>query len=72
MGEPRAVDLSDWKPDKSYDECLRICEQLKLIETVQHGEHEYGRITQTGVNVMHTLMQLASYSVYPENALKRS
>ena len=61
-----------WSPDKSYDECLEICRELGLIEIVQHGEHTYGRINQSGVNVFFALMQMMQNSSNPENKLKQT
>ena len=72
MTDARVVDLSNWQPDVSYDEGLQICKGLGLIELVQHGEHDYGRLTQTGINVFMTLMQMAGNASFPENMLKTS
>ena len=72
MTEGRLVDLAAWTPDISYDDGLALCERLKLIELLQHGDHGYGRLTQTGVNVLHTLLQMAGHASYPENILKGS
>jgi hypothetical protein len=70
--EAVAIDMSGWSPDRSYDECLKLAEQLKLIETLQHGEHGYARITQAGINVMYVLMQLVVYASDPDNKLLKS
>jgi hypothetical protein len=67
-----AISLDDWRPDKSYDNCLELCENLELIEIVTHGDEKFARVTQTGINVFHTLMRLAHISAYSENRLKKS
>lgn len=66
------VDLSGWTADITYNEGLVLCEQLKLIEQLRHGDVDYGRLTQTGINVLATLMQLGVHASYPENRLKGS
>jgi len=70
--EAVAIDMSAWKPDKSYDECLALCTQLGLIEMLTHGDDEYARMTQTGCNVLHALMRLVVYAANPENAMKQT
>jgi hypothetical protein len=37
---------------------MKLCEQLKLVETMQHGDADYSRFTQKGVNVLATLTEL--------------
>ena len=64
------VDLSDFRPDISYDDALKLCKELGLIEIVQHGEHDYGRLTQKGINVFNAMMMMVSYTAFPENILK--
>jgi hypothetical protein len=34
METPRIVDLSNWEPDCSYDDCLKLCQELELIEII--------------------------------------
>jgi hypothetical protein len=70
--EMRAVDMSGWAADISYDECLALCAELGLVETLQHGEHEYARVTQNGINVMNALMRLAIYASDPNNKLRQT
>ena len=67
-----AIDLSEWTADRSYVECLKLCEKLKLIKSVKHGEHEYGRLTQTGINVFRCLLRMATNAANPENILRQS
>jgi len=57
-------------PDMDYDDCLRLCEELGLVEIVNHGGHDYGRITQKGRNCVSALIKLASHGFEPENVLK--
>jgi hypothetical protein len=66
------LDISDLLPDKSYDECLQICKDLGLIEIVRHGLHDYGRFTQTGINVWWVLLRLLDNRSDPKNLLKQS
>jgi hypothetical protein len=68
----QVIDLSAWAPDSDYDECMALCVKLKLIETLQHGEHDYARLTKAGRNVLAMLMQLASFASDPANRLKES
>ena len=68
----RVIDLSEWTPDMDYEDCLKLCEELGLLETVQHGPHQYGRLTQKGINIFTAMMHLANYASYPENHLKKS
>lgn len=64
------VDLSDFRPTISYDDALKLCQELGLIEVIQHGEHDYGRLTQKGINVFNALMLMMSHTASPENILK--
>jgi hypothetical protein len=64
------VDMSGCQPDAPYPERLKQCEEMGLIETVMHGEHEYGRMTQRGINVFRTLNTLMNHRLNPENELK--
>ena len=70
--EARVVDLSAWAPEATYDEGLALCRKLKLIEMVQHGDHDYGRLTERGKTVLFTLMTMAGYASDPENILKQT
>jgi hypothetical protein len=67
-----AIDLTDYLPDKSYDECLQLTKDLGLIEVVQHGPHDYGRLTQNGINVFNVLLRLLEYRTDPNNRLKKT
>jgi len=68
----RVIDLTEWTPDLGYEDCLKLCEELGLIETIQHGDYKYGRPTQKGINVLTTMMRLAQFASDPENILKKS
>jgi len=72
MKEASIVDMSNWQPDCTYDEGLVLCEKLGLTEMMWHGDNDYGRLTQTGVNVLYTLMQMAAFAANPNNVLKES
>jgi hypothetical protein len=72
MTEMLLVDVSNWTPNVTYDEGLKLCEKLGLIETLTHGEHDYGRLTQTGINVLRVLMVMAGHAADPKNTLKGS
>ena len=64
------IDLSDFKADIPYDDALKLCQELGLIEIVWHGKHDYGRLTQKGINVMNAMMVMISHTASPENILK--
>lgn len=70
------IDLSAWKVSQTFDKRMKLCLQLGLIETLQHGQYDYVRLTQKGVNVFQTLMHLAKCAalaeIDPENKLKGS
>jgi hypothetical protein len=69
-GKARA--FHNLSPDIKYDEALKLCESLGLIETVKHGDHQYGRLTQKGVNTFVTLLRMMHLRSFPELALKES
>jgi len=46
-------------PNKSYEDCIKDCVRLGLIEMMQHGDDEYIRYTQLGHNVLSALMTIA-------------
>jgi hypothetical protein len=58
--------------DISYDDCLLLCHELGLIEMIKHGEHDYGRITQKGHNVLNALLRMAMNSADPANVLRKT
>jgi hypothetical protein len=66
------IDLGALQPDLSYEEGIRLCVKLKLVETMQHGDQEYIRMTQKGTNVISALMTLMSDCCDPENILRPS
>jgi hypothetical protein len=43
-------------PTKSYDDCLDLCVKLGLIEIMRHGNSEYIRYTEDGINVLAALV----------------
>lgn len=53
-----------------YEECIQLCEQLGLIETVQHAGEDYARLTQSGRNVMFALVRFQAGALDPENILR--
>jgi hypothetical protein len=72
MTDKIILDLDGLTPDRSYNACLKQCEKLGLIEKIKHGDHEYGRATQLGVNALCVLLQMASNAQEPKNRLKES
>lgn len=67
------IDVPDWWDDRSkYDDCLKICKQLDLIEIVWHGEHDYGRITDKGCEVLMALLTMLGARADPKNKLEIS
>jgi hypothetical protein len=66
------VSLENYQPDVTYTEALKLCEELGLLETVMHGEHEYGRLTQRGINVATCLMKFLTHTADPNNILKKA
>jgi hypothetical protein len=52
------VDSETLQPITDFDEGLKLCESLGLIEIMQHGGDEYTRFTRKGMDVHNTLMEL--------------
>jgi hypothetical protein len=72
MSNQVILDLDGLFATQSYDDCLKLCEELGLIEMAKHGDHAYGRVTQKGVNVLCTLLQMANNAQEPSNRLELS
>jgi hypothetical protein len=70
--EAHVLDVSAWKPDKSYEDSILLCHELGLVEMLVHGDVQYGRITQNGVNVFCVLLTMAGNSTDDTNKLKAS
>lgn len=66
------LDIGGFATDKTYNECIDLCVQLKLIEVMRHGNEDYARFTQTGINVLGGLIAFAGGTVNPEDKLKVS
>ena len=54
----RTIDVGMWKVTITFEDGMKLCEQLKLVETMQHGDADYSRFTQKGINVLATLTEL--------------
>jgi hypothetical protein len=54
----KVVNAGTWKVTVGFDDGLKLCEKLKLVEFMQHGDATYTRFTQKGINVLATLTEL--------------
>jgi len=54
----KVIDASTWSITITFEDGMKLCEELKLVELMQHGDHDYTRFTQKGMNVLATLMEL--------------
>lgn len=54
------IDVSNWQPNLSFDDCLAMCVSLGLIELLIQDGEECARLTQRGVNAMLTMTVIAS------------
>jgi hypothetical protein len=54
------------RPTKSYEDCIELCEELGLIETMKHGGNDYIRYTERGVNVLAGLVGMQANIDYDE------
>ena len=54
----RTIDAGAWNVTITFEDGMALCEQLKLVETMQHGDADYSRFTQKGINVLATLTEL--------------
>jgi len=54
----RTIDAGAWNVTITFEDGMKLCEQLKLVETMQHGDADYSRFTQKGDNVLATLTEL--------------
>ena len=68
-----AIDLNYLQPSVSRDECLAICVNFGLVDMMQHGDREYIRMTQQGVNVLCIMLELMADMSDPDTpSLKAS
>ena len=58
MPDVKIIDGGTLAVSMSFEDGMKLCEQLKLIELLQHGDGDYSRFTQKGINVAATLLQL--------------
>ena len=48
-------------PTISYEDCIALCEKLGLVETMSHGDNDYIRYTENGVNVLAGLVGMQAH-----------
>jgi len=58
MTDVKVIDAGTLAVSMSFEDGMKLCEKLQLLETMQHGEGDYARFTQKGINVVATLVQL--------------
>ncbi len=51
------VNESKFYVDVEHSEGLEQCKEMGLLETVMHGEREYFRLSQHGINIFATLLR---------------
>jgi len=51
-------DAGTWTTTVTPEEGRDMCVKLRLLEMLQHGDDEYIRFTQKGINVLATLTYL--------------
>lgn len=54
----RMIDAGTWKVTITFEDGMALCEKLKLVEMMQHGDVDYSRFTQKGINILATLTEL--------------
>jgi len=52
------IDAGTWNVTVTFEDGMALCEKLKLVETMHHGDADYSRFTQKGINVLATLTEL--------------
>ena len=61
MTQRPEVEMLAVEPTVSYADCIDLCEELGLVETMTHGGNDYIRYTEKGVNVLAGLVGLQSH-----------
>jgi hypothetical protein len=54
----KIIDAGTLATTVTFQDGVKLCKQLKLIEFMRHGPHEYVRLTQKGINVAATLTEM--------------
>ena len=58
--------MNELRPSMSRDECRDMCEELGLVDTLQHGDTDYIRITQKGIDALCVLLDLLAEMSDPD------
>jgi hypothetical protein len=58
--------ISELMPSMSREDCTALCEELELVEMIDHGDSRYIRLTQQGIDVVCVLVELLANMSDPD------